>query len=66
MQSHVNVRLLKSESKHLITENKRNMGIPCIYSLANVASTDICENTLFLKTTKNVYTFSTSNLLIWQ
>jgi hypothetical protein len=66
MQSHVNVGLIKSESKHLIIGNKRIMGIPCIYSLANVAPTDICENTLFIKKTKNVYTFSMSNLLMWQ
>ena len=54
MQSYVNVGSLKPESKHLITENKRNMGIPCIYSLANVAPTDICENTLFITTIKIV------------
>jgi hypothetical protein len=59
MQSHVNAGSLKSESKHHIIENKRNIGIPCIYSLASVALTDIYEKTLFIKTTKNVYNFST-------
>jgi hypothetical protein len=54
----------KANTKHRIIENKRNMGIPRIYSLAFVASTDISDNTLFIQTTKNVYTFSTSNLLI--
>ena len=56
-------QIIKIRQQTPILENKRNMGIPCIYSLANIASTVICENTLFIRRNKNVCTFGTLHFL---